>query len=298
MSFFQNPFPDEFRNNWLLGDRHHIPTFVCPANLGRGKEIIYAWKTTGPYNLTGNDSDGNATKYLYINYCIYNFNNWGTMQIDISTTAANTAAVQAEEIVSALAANTLFAERFVADYGSFNDTTKRTIRIRSKRPCTEFKFYPSNIGAETLLGFNARAGVAELPSYFSRHTIANRFTYTDSEGKIIQLNPGTSNVDAALIDNAVNPQGQSLGYSHSTIQEDWQLLRGKSGLFTFTKGPSANAVSTTETVITYPAGAKAGDLGEKQVTQKDSTGAVVAQFQMPYTLLATDLVTPPAGIDP
>lgn len=105
-------------------------------------------------------------------------------------------------------------------------------------------------------------------------------------------------MDAAVIDNAVDYKGNSLGYSHSTIREDWQLLRGKSGLFTFQKGPSTGSVSTTTTVITYPAGALAGDLGEKTVTQLDSGGAIVAIYQMPYTLLSTDLVTPPGGIDP
>lgn len=155
MSFFQNPFPDEYRGNWLLGDRHHIPAYVLPPNLGRGKEIIYSW-TQAPYNLSGNDTDGNATKYLNINYCLYNFKNWGTMQIDLTTNCVTNTAVQAQEAVAALLANSLFAERFKADYGEFNNSTQNTIRITQKKPITEFHFYVSNGQAESVLRFNGR----------------------------------------------------------------------------------------------------------------------------------------------
>jgi hypothetical protein len=293
MSFFQNPFLDEFRGNWLLGDRQHIPTFVLPGNAGRGKEIVYSW-AKDPYDMSGNDADGNPANILKINYCLHNFKNWGTMSVNVSTGASSAAAVTAKEVVAALNANTLFAERFTADYGEYNNSTQRTVRIRSKRPCTEFQFYIGNGQAEEKMKFNARAGVAELPTYFARHTIANRFTYTDSEGKIIQLAPGTA-TEAAIINTAVDARGNSLGYSSSTVQADYQLLAGRAGIFTFQKGPSGNAVDATKTTttITYPAGAKAGDLAEKVVTQYDTSSVVVAIFHMPYTLTGSDLVTPP-----
>src|SRR4051794_29616546 len=123
MSFFQNPFLDDFEANWLLGDRQHIPKFVLRGNYGRGKEIVYAWGGTGPFNLAGNDSDGNLRKLFNINYCLHNFKNWGTMQVDLSTNVGTLAAARSDEIVNSFNANTLFAERFVAEVGGWNDTS-------------------------------------------------------------------------------------------------------------------------------------------------------------------------------
>jgi hypothetical protein len=291
MSFFQNPFLDDFEGNWVLGDRQHIPKFVLRGNAGRGKELVYAWKQ-GPYNLSGNDTDGAVKKFLNIVYCLHNFKNWGTLQVDLSTNVAVLASANAEEVVDSLNANTLFKERFLADVGSWTDSSVRQIRIRQKKPVTEFQFYVGNGQAEEALGFNARAGIGEMPTYFAMHTIANRFAYPGGEGKVIQLNP-VLNVDAALINNAVDARGTSLGYSSATVQKDWELLRGRCGLFTFQKGPSVGAVSTTETVITYPAGAKAGDLAMKRTTRKDAGGVIVNQCDEPYTLTSGDLVTPP-----
>ena len=291
MPFFQNPFTEEFEGSWPVGDRHHMPTYVIKPNTGRGKEIIYSWNKS-PYNLSGNDLDGNAKKYLNIIYCLHNPKNWATMQIDLTAGAVSSAAVTIEEVNAALLANSLFNERFYAEIGSYNDNTGKTIKIRSKKPSTEFKFYVQNGQAESVLKFNARAGIGELPTFLSRHTIANRFNYPDSEGKLIQLDM-TVNEDAVLVNNAVDFRGVSLGYSSATVQADWQLLRGRAGIYQFVKGPSGNSVSTTETQIIYPAGAKAGDLAEKIIVQKDSGGAVVASFQIPYTLSSGDLITPP-----
>jgi hypothetical protein len=77
------------------------------------------------------------------------------------------------------------------------------------------------------------------------------------------------------------------------VQEDWELLQGKSGLFQFTSGPGAGPVTSTTTQIIYPAGAKEGDLAKKIVTQKNGSAVVVAEYEMPYTLQASDLITPP-----
>lgn len=290
MPFFQNPLPDDFESNLVLGDRHHIPKFVVKGNAGRGKEIVYAWATS-PYNLSGNDGDGNARKYLKINYCLHNFKNWGTMTIDVTAGAASAAAVKAEEVVAALQADTLFAERFVADYGQFGDSTERTIRIRQKRPVTEFMFYIVNGQAEAYLKFNARAGIAEVPSYFARHTIANRFTYTDSEGKIIQLDPAVV-TEAALINNAVDYRGVSLGFSSASVQDDWQLLRGKSGIFNFQKLTVDGSDRITQ-IIEYPAGARAGDFARKIKYTYTAANKNPDQItEIPYVLQTGDLVTP------
>lgn len=293
MPFFQNPFANDFEGNWLLSDRQYTVKFVAKSNAGRGKEMVYAW-TAGPYNLSGNDPDGNPRKYLSIIYRLHNTKNWATLKIDLTGYASSASAVTIEEVVTALQSNTVFSERFIAQLGSFdNKGSARTVVIRQKKPCTELEFYIKNGQAEVYLGFNARAGVAELPTYFAMHTIENRFNFVAGEGRIIMLNPVSSTVDSNLIDNAKDALGNSMGYDHNLVQEDWQLLRGRSGIFNFTKGPSTSAVTSTETVITYPAGAKTGDLALKTITRKDTNSIVVESFQMPYTLTASDLIVPP-----
>jgi hypothetical protein len=290
MTFFQNVFTSDFEGNWVLGDRQHTPKFVVRRNFGRGDEVVSAW-TEGPYNFSGNDADGNSCDTLEIVYALMNPRNWATLAITTTTGAANTAAVTPEELVASLNANTTFAERFVAFLGIFPSGSRR-VEIRQKKPITEFRFYINNGRAEEKVRFNARAGVAELPTYFDRHTIANRFTHEDNQNHLIALDPAGNTVDANLIDAAVDSKGMSLGYDSSTVQEDWALLEGRSGLFQFQNGPSTNAVDSTETVIIYPAGAIAGDLAKKIVTKKDAAGAIIQIAEMPYTLTGSDLITP------
>ncbi len=290
MSFFQNPFTADFEGNWVLADRHHIPKFVLKRNTGRGDEFVQAW-TKGPYNMSGNDTAGNSRNTLVINYSLNDSRNWAALSINVATGAASSSAVTAYEIVTRLNADTTFASLFVASIEQFEDKSPR-VSIRQRKPFVQFKFYISNGRAEEAMTFNARAGVGELPSYFARHTIANRFTYTDSAAMLIALNTANA-VDQAVITNAVDNRGTNLGLVYSDPQLDYELLKGRSGLFQFTKGPSANAVSTTTTVITYPAGAVIGDLAKKTVTQYDASTVIVAQYEIPYTLTNSDLVTPP-----
>jgi hypothetical protein len=292
MAFFLNVFDDDFEGNLLLGDRHHIPKFVCRKNAGRGKEVVAAWNR-GPYNLSGNDSDGNVKKNLKITFCLHATKNWATLQIDLTNGAASASAVTPEEVVSILNANTLFAERFNAGFGQFETDTVRRVLIRQKKPCTEFRFYIERGQAESVIGFNARAGVDELPSYFAKHTIANRFTYPDSEGRLIQLDPSGSTVDAAIINNAVDFKGTSLGYSSSTVQADYQLLRGKSGIFIFKK-ITVDGSNRITAIIEYPAGAQAGDFAKKTTYSYTSTNTNPDKIaEIPYVLASGDLITPP-----
>ncbi len=291
MPFFQNPFTEDFEGNWLLADRQHIPKFVVKGNSGRGRETVTSW-VDGPYNLSGNDTEGDARNILKICFCLNNNKNWATFSINVTTAAVSSSAVTGLEIVNSLNANTLFAERFVAEIGSYNKSTKPKVMIRQRKPATEFKFYIINGQAEEALKFNSLAGVAELPTYFSRHTLANRFSFEDSVGMLIELDTSNS-VDAAVINNAVDINNVSLGFSSSTVSEDWELLQGRSGLFQFTKGPSGNSVSATTTTITYHAGAKVGDLAKKLITEKDAGGLIVSQYEIPYTLESGDLITPP-----
>lgn len=276
MSFFQNPFNEEYQGYWVLGDRALHITFKCPPNVGRGDEVVRSYNN-GPYDLTGNDGEGTDNDLLSISFAIdVEFENFVDLQIDIGAGAASASAVTLQEIVGNLNANSTFATYFEAriPYG------KEQIEIFTRRDATKIKFYVVSTGAETILGFNKFAGVGELPTYFDRHTIVNRRSFTDGVGHIIALDPSNT-VDAAIIDNAVDGKGNSLGFSSGTVRADWELLEGRAGIFQFT-----NQVDATTQII-YSAGAKAGDLSKMIIADGTHT------WELPHTLDGTDLITPP-----
>lgn len=290
MSFFQNPFNEDFEGNWLLADRKHIPKFVVKRNAGRGAEVVVS-HGSDPYNLSGNDSDGSAKNILNLCFCLHNTKNWATISVNVTTNASNINAVTNQEIANSLNANALFNERFVASIGSFDDSSKPRLTIKQKKPVTEFKFYIKNGQAEEQIKFNAKAGVSELPTYFNRHTIENRFNFEQSEGMLVYLNPSL-NVDASVINNAMDFKGTSLGYSSSVVTPDWKLLEGRSGLFTFAK-MTVDGSDRVTSRIEYPAGAKEGDLAKKiTYTYAGSNKTPSTVAEAPYTLTSSDLITP------
>jgi hypothetical protein len=182
MAFFQNVFPWEFIGNWVLGDRQASLSFRCPANTGRGDEIVRSYGAA-PYNLAGNDADGSSTARLIIWWArdFEMFKNWTQLVITISGLVP--AATTVAEVVALLNADTTFATMFVATVGNDN----ASVVIRQILPVTKFRFYIDNRMAETVLQFNARAGVSELPFYFDRHTIAKRWSFADSNNHLIAL---------------------------------------------------------------------------------------------------------------
>lgn len=295
MPFFQNPFTNDFQANLYLHDKINSISYMCKANAGRGPNSVYAWNNE-PYNLSGNDAAGNATKDLYIYFATndLNFSNWSLLIVDISSGAVSTSAVKVSEIVTALNADARFSSLFTASPRShYNEITKAnqtTVEIKSNWSVERIKFYVVNGRAEEKLKFNARAGVAELPAFFSRHSFVNRNTYADSQGSLIQLD--TANlVDAAVITSATDYKGKSLGYTTSA-QADWQLLKGKSITFMFKK-QTVNSNSQITEIIEYPAGAVVGDLAKK--TTQTYTGTQTypdKSVEYPYILQSGDLVTP------
>jgi len=277
MPFYQNVFTADFEGNWVLGDRQHSPKFVVRRNAGRGDEWVVAWND-GPYDLSGNDADGTSADTLEIMYALREPKNWALISVDVTATAADTSAVTSREIVTALNASTLFSERFQASIGQDGK-----VKIHQKKPGTEMRFYVKNGRAEEKLQFNGRAGVGEMPTYFGRHTIANRFDYEDSQNHVIELDITGSTVDLNIVLDAVDAYGRPMefGWDGTTERADWELLEGRSGLFDFTN------YDGTSVKIIYSAGSKAGDLAKKIVTDGDNT------FVMPYTLQDADLITPP-----
>jgi hypothetical protein len=282
MPFFQNPFTSDFEGYWVLADRQASLTFKCPRNAGRGIESVTAWMP-GPYDLSSNDADGNATNVLTLNFTISaDYKSWTTVPLLI--TGVTPSAILPSEVAGSLNNLPAFSDWFTASLQTFDKNPNGLaindrIAIKQKLPSTKMRFYVSTGGAESQIKFNKLAGVAALPLYFARHTIANRYLFPDSQNALIQL--GTTGEQAKIIDNAVDFANNSLGYVHTAVPTDSALLRGRSGLFMVTNG------STSGTTIVYPAGAVAGDMAKKTVTSGSNI------IEEPYTLLAADILAPP-----
>lgn len=275
MSFFQNPFNKEYQGYWVLGDRAHSLTFKCPLNTGRADEFVRSYGTP-PYDLDGTDAEGNNLNSLTISFAADpDLNNYVDLVVNVASAASTLTSVTNTDILNSLNANTNFTSYFQV----FNPYQTDRIEIKSKKDATKFKFYIKNTGAETILNFNKFAGVAQLPTYFKRHTIENRYDYKDSVAHLVLLD-GTDGVDANVINNAVDPKGNSLNFDATNMLEDWELLEGRSGLFQFTI-----AVDATTSLV-YPAGAKEGYLAKMIID--DGTNV----FELPYTLDSSDLVNP------
>lgn len=280
MSFFQNPFNFDFRGNWILGDRQQALVFECPRNNGRSEELVMAFNS-GPYDLSGNDSNGSPSRILGIKFTIdMEYKTWALAEFNLGNNAATTV----ESIVSSLSADSNFTNFFVAT------KENNQLFIRQKLGTHRFRFFIVNGGAEEKLGFNLKAGVAELPTYFDRHTVGNS-GFLDCNQCLIPLIP-ISNVDANIIDNAIDSKGVSLGYDSNTVKEDWQLLAGRSGIFHFQKCIVDGSDRITQ-IIEYPAGAGAGSLARKiNYTYSGANNKPTTITEVPYTLQDGDLITP------
>jgi len=283
MSYFQNPFSQDFIATWLLSDRQYNPDFKCPRNAGRGDEMVVAFGEA-PYNLSGNDGDGNSKAVLTISFALNDSKNWADLAVTIS--ASSLAATTMEEVVISLRANAVFDDFFTTRI-----RTDNKVEIKQKKPVTSMKFFIKNGRAESVLKFNKLAGVAELPSFFNRHSIANRFNYIDSQNALILLNTSVVE-DAAVINNAVDEKSVSRGLSSGTVQEDWQLIKGRSGMFKFQKITVDGSNRITQ-IIEYSAGSIAGDLAKKTAYTYTSANTSPDKItEIPYTLQIVDMINP------
>lgn len=275
MSFFQNPFDQEFQGYLQVVDKRAAITYIVPANVNKSDAQL-AWNI-GPYDFSS-DTD------LTVNYAFDNTpKNWASLVINVA--GATPAATTALEVVTILNANVTFAEIFLAEVRDYMGGQTVFIRAKPGRVKKVVKVYFSNTGAEKHLRFNKRAGVAELPTYFARHTVENRFNYEDATGMLIELDETDAVVDQPIIEDA--------GFDPGDMKEDWELLEGRStNVFTFKKQTVDGSSRVTE-IIEYGAGAIAGDLAIK--TTMTYTGAQTAPDQIcriPYVLQSGDLVTP------
>lgn len=345
MSFYQNPFDADFIQSWVLSDRQYSIDFKCPRNKNNN-DLMLSWNN-GPYDFS---SVNTLTLYYAFDR---DFKNWAALAINVvgDTPSATTTI----EVMDALNANSIFADYFIAGLESPARGTRELsdrVIIRTKKPKHAFKFYIANTGAETKLKFNKYAGVADMPSYMDRHTIANRWNGTEakpSSGCLVRLshaitantvaNPtvitstahGLTTGDVIYIVNSnstptidgqrtvtvtgantftvpvnvstAGTKGEWLstieynvvtdyGLTYSDMKEDYELLAGRSGLFTFQKITVDGSDRITQ-IIEYHAGAVAGDFGRKIQYSYTSSNTKPDQItEIPYQLVAGDLVTP------
>lgn len=275
MSFFQNVFGQEYQGYLNTGnDRQYSLTFKVAANKNN-QDYHFGWNPE-PFDFSVNN-------ILTLNYAWdTDFRNWSSLPINIS--GATPAATTALEVVTALNADVTFSSMYEAQVVNKNQYKHVLITSKIARAKQIIKMYVSNSSAETLIRFNKYAGVSELPTYFSRDTIDNRFVYENSLNHLIELDESDS-VDQNIITDA--------GFDYSAMKEDWQLLRGRgAGIYTFKK-QTVDASSRITEIIEYPAGAVVGDLSRKTIMTY--TGAKTEPdeiFQIPYVLTSGDLIVP------
>lgn len=273
MPFFQNVFDQEFIGIWVLSDRQYNIDFKIGPNKNKS-DIMINW-VRPPYDLS-------VANVFGIKFSL----NSGKSYAQINVTLTASATVSAEQVVTDLNGNVSFASMFEAFIQD------GFILIRAKHKHREnFKSYIPNLAdpafpltsAEKQLGFNRKAPVAEIPSYFSRHTVANYVdsVFPDSTGSIVQLSQPDENF---VITNA--------GLS-TTAQADYVFLRGRSGLFNF-QSLTVDLSDRIVKIIEYPSGAKVGDLS-RQIDYV-YTGANTKPdkiTEIPHVLVSADLITPP-----
>jgi hypothetical protein len=288
MSYFQNPFAEDYIGHLVIADIEKTQTYKCPRNGGRTKDKVVAWNAE-PFDLSGNDADGNVKDELHIAFTIDDKrDNWNIISVELTDSEAATRF----ELADLLNSDSTFSTFFVASAASGK-------LIISANPRFEhLRFYIVNGHAEESLGFNARAGVAELPTYFDRHKVSHflsseeKIRWTENANILIPLDPDGSDVDAAIIDNAADFSGNSLGYDSTNVKADYELLKGESGYFNFQKITVDGDDRITE-IIEYPAGAASGNLAKKIKYVYTETNKSPDQItEEPHTLGDGDLVTP------
>jgi hypothetical protein len=226
MSFYLNPFHDYF-GYYTVGDSSSYKlTFKVPANKNMG-EFFICWNS-GPYDLSTNN-------VLTLNYAFDPaYKNWSTFSVNIA--GAIPSATTAHEIVSTLNSNSNFADWYTASIYNTNQ-----IGIKQKRPASSFRTYFSNSSAELSLKFNKKIGVGDIPSYFDKDTIENRFATDTANNTLIRLGKViTANTAANPTVCTCNSHGLSNGdtiyiaNSNSTPTLNGARVVTVTGLNTFT----------------------------------------------------------------
>lgn len=273
MSFFMNVYDFEFRGSLLSADRQYQQTFKIKANTNRPDYILSG--NVEPYDFS-------AASNLTLSFC-YDLEQMNYANVTVNIAGATAASTTAAEVVSALNANSLFSSFFIASVFKTNNVgvTGNKVLIKSKKPKPNFKAYVNNTSAEGVIQFNKFAPIQELPSYFKRYDIAQRFNFTDlGSERLLLLDTGNS-IEADYIDAA--------GFNSSSPSADWQLLKGCNDQYMFTKRIYTSGQIAVE--IKYPAGASIGDAAFK-TTYQYSGSDLIGVCQIPHVIASGDLITP------
>lgn len=279
MPYFQNISDQEFRGNWILGDRQYTLNFNLKGNLNTPTLMMSF--TPGPYNLS---TDTTLTINYAIDPTLKQF-----QPLAINVTGAIPSATQAWEVAAALNANPTFAALWTASSRALNNKLTdpagqaQIVYLQSSRQNTAIRAYITNAGAEKHLHFNAKAPIGQLPIYFSRHSIPSILTYPDSYGLLLPLNVGDAYTQTIIVAQGQDP---------TTVKPDWQLLAGRSGIFNL-KSQVVDGSNRVTSSIEFPAGAQSGDLAiqtKYTYTGANTTPSTISQ--LPYTLIAGDLYIP------
>jgi hypothetical protein len=107
---------------------------------------------------------------------------------------------------------------------------------------------------------------------------------------LVFLDVENSDVDAAVVNKAVDGRGQSLNLNASSPVDDYVLLAGRSGQYIFSKITSSGGNISEK--IEYHAGAKVGDLAKKTIYGAYTSGVPASIIEIPYVLTSGDLITP------
>lgn len=191
--FFQNPIGEEFRGTWPIDQQAN---FIIQANLNNIAEMVSG--STEPYDFSVNN--------IFTINIAYDPQRIGYTAISTNVAGAIPAATTASEVVQALNANPLFADNFTATLtnatkGGVASGPPYRVLIRCTKVKQAVRVYVTNCGAESELGFNYRAKIGQLPTWFQRFTIDNRFEYPQGPSLLVELDP-TQPCEAQLIVNA------------------------------------------------------------------------------------------------
>lgn len=249
MTFFQNLFND-YEASWPSGDEKGYSLNAQRQNYKiRGNqnspEVYIAWNE-GPYDLS---SDGDLT----INYALTrDLKQYYTIVVDVTgSTAASTTVF---EVKDNLNSDTSFSQWFTADFVSSKpDPSTQKIAIVPKQPQTSFHFYISNSGAENALRFNKMAGVADIPSYFDRDTIENRYV-SNSLGQLVRLSHPIEEITAATVSEITST-------AHGLSTGDIVYIVGSNSDPTI-DGSQTISVTSDDTFVIPVTVTVAGDSGE------------------------------------
>lgn len=261
--FFQNIAPIEFSGDGFPFGQNSFSWKIGP-NVNIFEQFI-CWNKA-PFNTVGNTS-------LTINFSLDN----GVYYSPITVAIPSGTEVTVPQIIESLNNDSTFSAWFVAqEYNNY----KQIMILSRKRDRLNIRTYVSNTSAETVLNFNAKAPVKELPSYYQIFTVDNSPNMPNTPGILIQLDPDDP-VDAAIITAA--------GLDPLNPQEDWQLLAGANNSYLFyiyDYDDSNRVVSKKE----FPAGSEAGDVAKQTIyVYSDGLSSPSTVFEIPYILTSSDI---------